>query len=205
VGGGHSQLDIADTRKSAKLVAWVSRKRNPPFSLLRRRIALSLFTRGQDYSAGAMPGAEGFDDLPEESWRQEPVIIAIAATDFPQIIARPIEFVALRNDNPGAFFIQAKMDFDDGGDFDGACGIGGSSMGDRQNHNRGRIIRGALDRQHDHARTIFSPFLATCFALVMPKIGIANDEARLGRRYRHANALFLLEHGIKMRVPVVHA
>jgi len=64
------------------------------------------------------------------------------------------------------------MDFDNGGDFDGAGGIGGRSMGNRQNHDRGRIICGALDRQHDHTRTIFAPLVVARLALMMPKIGI---------------------------------
>jgi hypothetical protein len=48
-----------------------------------------------------MPCGEGPDYLIEESRRQETIVIAITASDFPKIIARPIEFVALCNN---AFF-----------------------------------------------------------------------------------------------------
>jgi len=38
-----------------------------------------------------MPCCESLDYLIEESRRQEAVVIAITAADFPKIIARPIE------------------------------------------------------------------------------------------------------------------
>ena len=97
------------------------------------------------------------------------------------------------------------MPFDRGGNFNCGRGIGRTSMRDRQNHNDRRVIRRTLDRQHDHARTILAPFFPTRFVLMMPQIGIGNDEARFRRGYRHAPALFRVKHGIEMRMPLVHA
>jgi hypothetical protein len=65
--------------------------------------------------------------------------------------------------------------------------------------------RSMADGQHDHARTILAPFFPSRFVLVMPKIGIGYDKARLGRGYRHAPALFWFKHGIEMHMPLVHA
>jgi len=101
--------------------------------------------------------------------------------------------------------VESEMVFDRAGNFDGGGGIGGLSMRDRQNHHDGRIVRWALDCQHDHARAIFSSFHATRFTLVVPQIGIRNDKTRLGRGYRHAPGLFFLEHRIEMPMPMVHA
>jgi len=47
-----------------------------------------------------MPRGEGVDDLSEESRRQETVVIAIATANSPDVIARPIEFVTFRNNDP---------------------------------------------------------------------------------------------------------
>jgi hypothetical protein len=152
-----------------------------------------------------MPCREGADDLIEESGRQEAVIITVAAADFPKIIAGPIEFVALGHNDPGTLVVKSKMTFDRGGNFDGTRGIGGRSMCDRQHHDDRRVIRRALNRKHDHARAIFAPFFLSRLVFVMPQIGIGYDEARLGCGYRHAPALFGLEQGVEMRVPLVHA
>jgi hypothetical protein len=41
---------------------------------------------------------------------------------------------------------------------------------------------------------------------VMPQIGVGNHEARFRRGDRHTPSLFFrLEHGIEMRMPLVHA
>jgi hypothetical protein len=152
-----------------------------------------------------MPCGKGLDDLIEESRRQEAIVIAIAAADFPKIIARPIEFVALRNNDPGTLVIKSEMTFDCSRNFNGARGIGGRSVRDWQNNNDGRVIRRALNRQHDYARTIFAPFFPSRFVLVVPQIGIRYDKARFGRRDRHAPALFRFKHGIERRMPLVHA
>ena len=77
-------------------------------------------------------------------------------------------------------------------------------MRDRENDNNRRVIRGALDREHDNARAIFAPFFPTCFVFVMPQIGIGYDETRLRRGDRHT-PLFPLKHRIEMRMPLVHA
>jgi hypothetical protein len=104
----------------------------------------------------------------KKSRRQETVIMAITAADFPKIIAGPIEFIALRNNDPGTLVVESEMTFDRRGNFDGTRGIGRRSMRDRQNHNDCCVIRRALDRQHDHARAIFAPFFLSRFVLVMP-------------------------------------
>ena len=152
-----------------------------------------------------MPCGKGRDDLIEKSRWQEAVVIAIAAPNFPDIIARPIEFVALCNNDPGTLVIKAKMTFDRGGNFNCAQRIGGRSMRDRENHNDRRIIRSALDRKHDHAGAVFAPFFPSRFVFVVPQIGIGDDKARFRRRDRHVLSLFRLNHGIEMRVPLVHA
>src|SRR3954463_7263982 len=59
-----------------------------------------------------MPCGEGPDYLIEESRRQETIVIAITASDSPKIIARPIEFVALCNNDPGTRLIKSEMTFD---------------------------------------------------------------------------------------------
>lgn len=110
-----------------------------------------------------MPCGEGRGDLIEETWRQEAVVIAITAADFPEIIAGPIEFIALCDNDPGTFVIKSEMTFDRGRNFNCTGGIGGRSMRDRQNHNDRCVIRWALNRKHDHARTIFAPFFQTRF------------------------------------------
>lgn len=152
-----------------------------------------------------MPCGKGLDDLIEKSRRQETVIIAITAADFPKIIAGPIKFVALCNNDPGTLVVESEMTFDRSGNFDGTRGIGGRSMRDRQNHHDRYVIRRALDCQDDHARAIFAPFFLSRFVLVVPQIGIGNDKARLRRGDRHAPALFRLKHGIEMRMPLIHA
>jgi hypothetical protein len=161
--------------------------------------------RGQPCFAGTMPCGEGRDDLIEESRWQEAVVIAIAAPNFPDIIARPIEFVALCNNDPGTLVIKAKMTFNRGGNFNCAQRIGGRSMRDRENHNDRCVIRSPLDRKHDHAGAVFAPFFPSRFVFVVPQIGIGNDKARFGGGYRHAPALFGLKHAIEMRMPLVHA
>lgn len=77
-------------------------------------------------------------------------------------------------------------------------------MRDRQNDSDRRVIRGTLDREHDHARAILAPFFPPTFVLVMPKIGIGYDKTRFRRGDRHA-PLFLLKHCIEMCMPLVHA
>jgi hypothetical protein len=152
-----------------------------------------------------MPCGEGLDDPIEETRRQEAVVIAIAAADFPKVIARPIEFVALCNNDPGTFVIKSEMPFDRGGNFNRASGIGGRIMRDWQNHNDRCVIHGTLNRKHDHARAIFAPFFLTRLVFMVPQIGIGYDKARFRRRDRHAPSLFRLNHGIEMRVSLVHA
>ena len=149
-----------------------------------------------------MPCGEGLDDPIEETRRQEAVVIAITAADFPKVIARPIEFVALCNNDPGTFVIKSEMPFDRGGNFNCASGIGGRIM---QNHNDRCVIHGALNRKHDHARAIFAPFVLTGLVFMAPQIGIGYDKARFRRRDRHAPSLFRLKHSIEMRMPLVHA
>jgi hypothetical protein len=63
--------------------------------------------------------------------RQEAVVIAITAADFPKVIARPIEFVALCNNDPGTCVIQSEMTFNRGRNFDCTGRIGGRSLRDR--------------------------------------------------------------------------
>jgi len=152
-----------------------------------------------------MPRSEGLDDLLEESWRQEPVVVAIATADFSDVITRPIEFVAFCDNDPGALVIKSEMTFDRCGNFNGSRRIGQGRMRDRQNHNDCRVIGRALDREHDYARAIFASFFPSRFMLVMPQIGIGYDKTRLGRGDRHAPALFWFKHGIEMRMPLVHS
>jgi hypothetical protein len=147
--------------------------------------SFSSIARGQPCLAGAMPCGEGLDDLIEESRRQEAIVIPITAADFPKIIAWPIEFVALCNDDPGTLAIKSEMTLDRSGNFDGRSGIGGRSMRDRQNHDDRCIVRRAFDREHNHARAILAPFFPSRFVLVVPQIGIGYDEARFGRGDRH--------------------
>ena len=152
-----------------------------------------------------MPCGESLDHLIEESRRQEAVVITIAAADFPEIVARPIEFVALSDNDPGSLVIKSEVTFDRGGNFNRRRGFGGRSMRDRQDHNDCRVVRRALDRQHDHARAILAPFFPSRFVLVVPQIGIGYDEARFGRGDRHRPALFWLKQGVEMCMPLVHA
>lgn len=133
-----------------------------------------------------MPCDESLDDLFEESRRQEAIVVAIAAADFSDIISRPIELVALGNNDPGAVVIKFEMTFYSGRNFNCTRGIGGRRVCDRQNHDDRSVIRRALDRKHDHARTIFAPFVPSRFVLVMPQIGLGYDKAWLRRGYRHA-------------------
>jgi hypothetical protein len=78
-----------------------------------------------------MPRGEGHDYLIEESRRQEAIVIAIAAADFPKIIAGPIELVALCDNDPRTPVIKSEMMFDHSRNFDGASGVGRRSMRDR--------------------------------------------------------------------------
>src|SRR5216683_4348497 len=138
---------------------------------------------------GTMPRGEGRDHQPKESRRQETVVIAITTADFPKIIAWPIEFVALCNNDPGPLVVKSEMTFDRGGNFNCGRWIGRRSMRDWENHNDRRVVLRALDRQHDHAWTIFTPFFPLRFMLMVPQIGVGNHKARLGRGYWHACAL----------------
>jgi hypothetical protein len=98
-----------------------------------------------------MPCREGFDDLIEQSRWQEAIIIAIAAADFPDVIARPFELVALRDDDPGPFVVESEMALDCDGNLDGAGGIVGRNMRDREDDYDRGVIRGTFDGQYDHA------------------------------------------------------
>ena len=153
-----------------------------------------------------MPCGKGLDHLIEEARRQETIIVAIATADLPEIVTRPIELIALCHDDPRRRIVKSEMTFDCCRNFNGACGISGSSMRDRQDHNDRCVIRWPLDRQHDHPRTILATFFPSGRVLAMPQIGVGYDKARFGRRYRHApRYLFRLKQGIEMRVPLVHA
>ena len=114
-----------------------------------------------------MPGGEGLDDLIEESRRQEAVVIAVAAADLPNIIAGPIEFVALGNDDPGPFIVKPEMALDRSGNFNRACWIAGRRMRDRENHNDCSVVRRPLNRKHDDAGTIFPSLFPSRFMLAM--------------------------------------
>lgn len=59
-----------------------------------------------------MPGGKGRDYLVEESRRQEAVIVAIGAADFPEIVAGPIEFVAFCNNDPRTRVVKSEMTLD---------------------------------------------------------------------------------------------
>ena len=152
-----------------------------------------------------MPCSESIYDLLEESRRQEPIVVAIATADFPDIVTRPIEFVTFGNNDPGALVIKSEMTFDRCGNFNSRRRIGRRSMRNRQNHDDGHFICMAFDCQHDHARAIFAPFFPSRVMLAMPQIGIGYDKTRLGRGDRHAPSLFWFKHGIEMRMPLVHA
>ena len=56
---------------------------------------------------------------------------------------------------------------------------------------------------HDIFLTIVS--VLTGLVFMAPQIGIGYDKARFRRRDRHAPSLFRLNHGIEMRVSLVHA
>ena len=139
-----------------------------------------------------MPFGEGRDYPMEESRRQEAAIVAIGAADFPEIIARPIEFVALCNNDPRPLVVKSEMTLDCGRNFNCSRGIGGRSMRDRQNHNDRRVTRYAFDRKHDHARAIFAPFSPPDFVLVVPQTGIGDNETRFRRGDRHTPRYFRL-------------
>lgn len=68
-----------------------------------------------------------------------------------------------------------------------------------------RAVGHPLDREHDHAWTVFAPLFLSGPVFVVPKIGIGNNEARLGRGYWHASPLFPVKERIEMGVPCIHA
>jgi hypothetical protein len=74
-----------------------------------------------------MPCGERLDDLIEESRWQEAVVITITAADFPEIVSRPIEFVALGDNDPGTCVIKSEVTLDRGGNFDGGRGSAGGA------------------------------------------------------------------------------
>ena len=78
-----------------------------------------------------MPCGERLDYPSQESRRQKTVIIAITTTDFPKIIAGPIEFIALCNNDPGTIVIKSEMTFNRNGKLECTGGFGGRSMCDR--------------------------------------------------------------------------
>ena len=91
-----------------------------------------------------MPRGESPNDLIEETRRQEAVVIAITATDFPKIIAWPIEFVAFCNNDPRTLVIESKMTLYRRRKFDCTRMIGRSGVRDWQNHDNRCVIRWAI-------------------------------------------------------------
>lgn len=84
---------------------------------------------------GMMPSGKRFDYLIEESGWQEAIIVAIAAVDFPEIIASPMEFIALCNNDPETRIVKSEMTSDRGSNSTaaarsdgGACVIGRTTM-----------------------------------------------------------------------------
>lgn len=129
---------------------------------------------------GAVPRGKGFDNLTEQSRRQEAIIVTVSAADLPDIIAGPFELVALANNDPGTLVIESEMALDRGGNLNRASAIGRTSMCDRKDDDNRGVIRGTLDGQDDYARTIFATFVPPRLVLVVPQIGIGYDEARSG-------------------------
>src|SRR3990172_8276056 len=154
---------------------------------------------------GAMPSHEGFEYLTEKSRRQEAIVKTVFASDFPEIVTGPIEFIALGDDDPRTLVVQPEMPFHRRRDFDGTARVGSRRMRDRLNGDECGIVGLAFNRKHDHARAIFTPFFLARLALVVPQICIGNDKARFGRRDRHAPPSLGIKHGVQMRMPPVHA
>jgi hypothetical protein len=138
----------------------------------------------------AVPRHEGVQYLIEKSRRQEAVVVAIPAADFPKVIPGPIEFIALADNDPGTVVVESEVTFDCRRNLDPAGRINRPGMRDRQNRDDCCVIRSALDCKHDHAWAIFAPFFLPGLVLGMPQVALGDDKARFGRRNRHALRYF---------------
>ena len=115
---------------------------------------------------------ERSEQLVEEPRRQEAIVVAISAWDLAQVIAWPEKLVTFRDDDPGAAIVEPEMLLDGQGHLEGSGRIRRRAVGDRQHGYHGRAVCFALNRQHDHAGSIFASLLLSGLVLAMPEIGI---------------------------------
>src|ERR1700678_2222997 len=101
--------------------------------------------------------------------------------------------------------VKPEMPLDGSRYLDRAGGIDGCGMRDGENRYDGRSDGFAFDYEHDDARAVLASFFPSLLVFAVPEIGVADDEARLGGRDCHQSPLLLVEQGIEMRVPRIHA
>ncbi len=97
------------------------------------------------------------------------------------------------------------MPLDRSRDLDRVSGIDGRAMCDGKHCDDVRSVGFAFDCEHDDARAILASFFPSRLVFAVPEIGVADDETRLRSRDFHAAPLRLVEQGIEMRVPRIHA
>ncbi len=96
-----------------------------------------------------------------------------------------MKLVALSHHNPRTIVVKPKMPLHSKWDFNCRTRDTGRTMCDRQNGNESRPIIRPVDRKHNHAGTVFPPFLLPGPIFPMPQICIGNDKTRLRDRDSH--------------------
>jgi hypothetical protein len=107
--------------------------------------------------------------------------------------------------NPGRVVVEPEMPLDRHRDLDRRSRIDRRAMCDRQNGDDGGAVGFALDRENDHARPVFLSLFPSGLVLVVPEIGIGDDEARLRVGDRHEPPLLGVEQLVERSVPRIHA
>jgi hypothetical protein len=127
---------------------------------------------------------EGVSNAVEES-RWQKAEFKSTTWSLPEIVAWPDELVPFSNNDPGRFVVKAEMSLYGERDLDCSVRVGWPSMRDRNDGYDRLAFLAPLDTKNNDRWPLLATLLLPDPVLVMPKIGIVDHKARLGRRDGH--------------------
>ena len=119
---------------------------------------------------GLMKRNERVADLIEQAGREEAEFIAVRLRRFPQIIARPHEFIALGDNDPGARIIKTEMFFDRQRNFNRRPGVNRRGMRDGQDGDDCRVIALARYAEDNDAWAVLAALFESGAMFVMREV-----------------------------------